>query len=154
MYKPFKWANFPGKHPDAGVDQCFLERGVHKYKEVGGCFAAFISFILNIPWKWNSLVSLRQNYVIFIGYLIAGREEWTSSGSATVMCSQSLISTEQHWPLQVIQLSEYLFKGHYMYLKNSLIWLYGSLLISYSVMVWFPLKRNSPHGIHNLAVSY
>ena len=40
--------------------------------------------------------------------------------------------------------------GHY--LENSLIcmifnplfWLYGLPLISYSVTVWFPLKRNSP----------
>ena len=28
---------------------------------------------LNIPWKWNNLVSLRPNYIIFIGYLKPGR---------------------------------------------------------------------------------
>ena len=34
-------------------------------------FAEFISFFLNIPWKWNDLVLvwLRPNYFIFIGYL-------------------------------------------------------------------------------------
>ena len=28
MFKSFKWANFPGKHPDAGMDHWLLERGV------------------------------------------------------------------------------------------------------------------------------
>ena len=41
---------------------------VHTYKGVWVRFADFISFFLNIPWKWNNLVSLRQNYFIFIGY--------------------------------------------------------------------------------------
>ena len=44
-------------------------KGVHMYKGVGGCFSDFISFFLNIPWKWNNLVSLRPNYLIFTGYL-------------------------------------------------------------------------------------
>ena len=35
-------------------------------------FADFTSFFLNIPWKWNNLVSLRSNYFIFIGYLKMG----------------------------------------------------------------------------------
>ena len=26
MFKSFKWANFPGKHPNAGMDQWMLER--------------------------------------------------------------------------------------------------------------------------------
>ena len=45
-------------------------KGVHMYmyKGVGVRFADFISFFLNIPWKWNNLVSLRPNYLIFIGY--------------------------------------------------------------------------------------
>ena len=32
-------------------------------------FTDCISFFLNIPWKGNNLVSLRPNYLIFIGYL-------------------------------------------------------------------------------------
>ena len=32
-------------------------KGVHMYKGVGVRFAVFISFFLNIPWKWNNLVS-------------------------------------------------------------------------------------------------
>ena len=27
LIESFKWVNFPGKHPDAGADQEFLERG-------------------------------------------------------------------------------------------------------------------------------
>ena len=27
MFESFKWADFPGKHPDAGADQGFLEGG-------------------------------------------------------------------------------------------------------------------------------
>ena len=52
-------------------------KGVHMYKGVGVCLADFISFILNIPWKWNTcnLVSLRPNYFIFIGYLKTGVRE-------------------------------------------------------------------------------
>ena len=61
--------------------------------------------------------------------------------------------TEQCWPLHVNwanTLCTYLKVMHY--LENSLVWifihplfwLYGSPLISYSVTVWFPLKRNSP----------
>ena len=42
MFKSFKWADFPGKHPDAREDQGFL-------KCEGVRFADFISFILNIP---------------------------------------------------------------------------------------------------------
>ena len=40
------------------------------YKHVGVRFAVFISFFLNIPCKWNNLVSLRPNYFIFIGYFL------------------------------------------------------------------------------------
>ena len=44
---------------------------VHMHKGVG--FALLIlSLFLNIPWKWNNLVSLRPNYFIFIGYLKTG----------------------------------------------------------------------------------
>ena len=42
VFKSFKWANFPGKHPDAGEDQGLL-------KCVGVRFAHFISFIINTP---------------------------------------------------------------------------------------------------------
>ena len=149
MFKSFKWANFPGKHPDAGVDQLFLEWGcisiilmhlqmqrdvwldniinlrqcilrytvtnltslhnvtfhslISEYMQLAsgfmqlaapGCIGAtkylpkwkfliqlspkgvgvcFADFILNIPWKLNNLVSVRPNYFIFIGYLIARR---------------------------------------------------------------------------------
>ena len=47
--------------------------------------ADFISFFLNIPWKWNNLVSVRPNYLIFMGYLKTGGWgfEWTPFGSAT-----------------------------------------------------------------------
>ena len=42
------------------------------YNGLGVRFADFISYSLNIPWKWNNLVSLRPNYFIFIGYLKTG----------------------------------------------------------------------------------
>ena len=42
-------------------------------------FTYFISFFLNIPWKWNNLVSLRPNYFIFIGYLKTGGRKGGSS---------------------------------------------------------------------------
>ena len=45
---------------------------LHMYKGVGGSFCWFDSFFLNIPWKWNNLVSLRPNYFIFMGYLKTG----------------------------------------------------------------------------------
>ena len=48
------------------------------YKGVGICFADFISFFSNIPWKLNNLVSLRPNYSILIGYLKTGRWEGCS----------------------------------------------------------------------------
>ena len=44
----------------------------HIFKGVEVRFADFISFFLNIPWKWNNLCSLRPNYFIFIGYLKTG----------------------------------------------------------------------------------
>ena len=53
-------------------------KGVHIYLDlgVGGVrFGDFISFYLNIPWKWNNLVSLRPNYFIFIGYFKTGGRE-------------------------------------------------------------------------------
>ena len=47
--------------------------GVYIYKGVCvGRFTDFISFFLNIPWKWNNLVSLRPNYFIFKAYLKNG----------------------------------------------------------------------------------
>ena len=90
-------------------------KGVHMYKGVGVRFDDFISFFLNISWKWNNLVSLRPNYLIFIGYLNnlvslrsnylifigylkwGGREEgpretlWTPSGSAAEASVLNLI---------------------------------------------------------------
>ena len=69
------------------VDAWFLERGfvcgsrisgkgVRMYKGVGRArFANFISFFLNIPWKWNNLVTVRPNYFIFVGYFKTGGRE-------------------------------------------------------------------------------
>ena len=48
------------------------EKGIHIYEGVWVRFADFISFFLNIPWKWNNLVSVRPYYFIFIGYLKTG----------------------------------------------------------------------------------
>ena len=39
------------------------------YKDKGVHFADFIQCFLNIPLKCNNLVSLRPNFLIFIGYL-------------------------------------------------------------------------------------
>ena len=42
----------------AGADPGFIERHrVHMYKSVGVRFAVFISYFLNIQWKWNNLVT-------------------------------------------------------------------------------------------------
>ena len=35
LFKSMKGADFPGKHPDAGADQAFLERGFICIKDVG-----------------------------------------------------------------------------------------------------------------------
>ena len=53
----------------------FLERGSICVKGWKVGFADFISFILNIPSKWNNLVSMRPNYFLFIGYLKTGGRE-------------------------------------------------------------------------------
>ena len=50
----------------------FLKKWVHMYNGVGVRFDDFIYFFLNIPWKWNTLVSLRPNSFIFMGYLKTG----------------------------------------------------------------------------------
>ena len=50
----------------ASTDQGFPEMGFVCIKVWGSAFADFISFFLNIPWKWNNLVSLRPNYFIYI----------------------------------------------------------------------------------------
>ena len=109
---------------------------VHKYKRVRVHFSDLISFTLNIPWKWNNLVSVRPNCFILIGYLIAWwgwRTDWIPKGSATVMRSWSL---NKHWAILTItgNTTEWMrkFKGHY--LENSLIWMnYPSALLT----VWF-----------------
>ena len=51
------------KRTTEGVTYCrggsrISEKGVHTFKCVGVRFAHFITFFLNIPWKWNNLVSL------------------------------------------------------------------------------------------------
>ena len=48
-----------------GADQGFLERGFISIKVWVVRFADFITFFLNIPWKWNNFVSLRPNYFPF-----------------------------------------------------------------------------------------
>ena len=53
-------------------DSCFQNPSERSDKYVGVCSANLISFALNIPWKWNNLVSLRPNYFIFIWYLKQG----------------------------------------------------------------------------------
>ena len=76
-----------------GRIQDFWKR-VTIYKGVGVRSADIISIFLNIPWKWNNLVSLRPNYFIFIWYLKTGvrmgleRTPWTPSRSATVRWAQ------------------------------------------------------------------
>ena len=95
------------------------------------------------------MVSLRPNYFIFIWYLIPGRGRtpWTPPDPPLQCTPNHLLRTEQYKPLQVIQLSEYLFfkNRSFEWVIHPLFWLYASPLISYSVMVWFPLKGNWPH---------
>ena len=55
-------------------------------QEWGVRFADFISFFLNIPWKWNNLVSLRPNNFIFIGYLKTGFVEGGSLVNPLWIC--------------------------------------------------------------------
>ena len=57
-----------------GLIQDFQKGGSTIYNGVGVPFADFISFFLNIPWKWNNLVSLRPNF-IFVGYYKTGGKE-------------------------------------------------------------------------------
>ena len=97
LFESFKWANF-------------LSEGVASSLWI-------LSFILIILWKWNYLVSSRPNYFIFIEYLIAGRvgwgvEPWTPPRFTLKCAPNHLLKTEQCWPLQVIDLSKLLFKGH------------------------------------------
>ena len=78
----------------SGKDVRMFGLGVH--------FADFISIFLDIPWKWNNLVSLRPNYFIFIGYLKTGvcgggggwrgfkRTHWTPSGPTNYMLVSNL----------------------------------------------------------------
>ena len=74
-----------------GRNQDFWKGDSYIYEGVGVRFADFISFYLNIPWKWNNLVLPRPNYFIYIGYLKTvvgegrGLEQtpWTTSRSAT-----------------------------------------------------------------------
>ena len=44
-------------------------KGLHRYKSAGARIANFIKFILYI----HDYISVRPNYFIFMGYLIAGR---------------------------------------------------------------------------------
>ena len=87
-------------------------KGVHMYNRVGICFADFISSFLNIPWKWNNLVSLRPNYFIFSGYLKSvcvwggggGREGFEANPLSSLwihLCQKSYLeswgSDNCHW---------------------------------------------------------
>ena len=55
-----------------GADRGFLKRGFIYIKEWGFALLILSFFFLNIPWKWNNMVSLRPNYFNFIGYLKGG----------------------------------------------------------------------------------
>ena len=63
----------PEGTPATGADPGFVERGFRCVMEVCVCvggvrFVDFISFFLNIPWKWINLVSVRPNYFIFMWF--------------------------------------------------------------------------------------
>ena len=45
---------------------------------------------------------------------------------------------------KLVKPAHYLENSLIVWFFNPLFWLYGLPLISYSVTVWFPLKRNSP----------
>ena len=86
-------------------------------------FVDFYLIYLKYSMKMKYLVSSRQNYFISIEYLIAGRvgrnpepPPWFRICNAYKI---AITRTKLFRPLQVIQLSEYLLKGHY--LENSLI---------------------------------
>ena len=70
----------------------FVERGFICIKVWGFALLILSHFFLNIPWKWNNLVSLRPNNFIFIGYLKTGVERGVRanplnpSGSPTDLC--------------------------------------------------------------------
>ena len=57
----------------------FWKGGSYVYRCGGFALLIFISFFLNVPLKWNNLVSLRPNYFIFIGSLKTGAWEGGSS---------------------------------------------------------------------------
>ena len=71
-------------------------KGVHMYKGVGVRFADFISFFLNIPWKWNNLVSLGPNYSIFIGYLKTWGREGGSNEPPEPILDPPLVLVSAH----------------------------------------------------------
>ena len=121
--------------------------------KVWGSFCWFCLMYLIYPMKWNNLVSLRPNYFITIGYLIAGTP-WIPFGSAIVMRSQSLFKDcamlaitgkfKYHWVNTYLKVITWKIRFFELFI-HPLFWLYGSPFISYSFMVWFPLKRNSPN---------
>ena len=53
---------------ECGIFQSYTLFNVHSH--CGSRVTDYVSFFLNTPWKWNSLVS--PNYFIFIGYLKTG----------------------------------------------------------------------------------
>ena len=69
-----KWRRCGSKPRPLGLESSTLPLS-HCAPDVGVHFADFISFFLNILWKWNNLVLLRPNYFILIGYLITGGVE-------------------------------------------------------------------------------
>ena len=60
---------------DRGGSARISGNGVQMYKGVGDSLLLILWFFLNIPWKWNNLVSVRPNYFIFTGYL----KRWAGS---------------------------------------------------------------------------
>ena len=63
-------------------------KGVHIHKDVGGRFADFISFLLNI--------SMRPNYFILLGYLKTGGEGSSSEPPSESATGRSVCLAEPH----------------------------------------------------------
>ena len=103
------------------------QRGFIIYKGVAVCFADFISSFLSILWKRNNLVSLRPNYLIFIGHLKMGGggegegvrgNPWNSSGSATAWSFKPERSFLSCWILFMLYVVCWLFFSKLTFFKH------------------------------------
>ena len=138
------------------MDPGFLERG-NMFKGVGVRFADFISFYLNIPWKWNSLVSLRPNYFIFIWYL---KMEGGERGSSDPLCVHhwdgffsTLVSIQSLNPLLEIESHNWtraVIENYFSFFlnKNILLWVLKRT-ISMRWFFWAPKKQALIKGKEN-----